>query len=165
MNAGEVCSREVYIMRPEEPLSGAVALMHGHEVGAVIVVQQEGNLLHPIGIVTDRDVVYAQVSRGAALPGLRIEDAMTSHPTLVAEDASLTEAIRRMSDAGVRRAPVVDETGDLVGIVTLDDLLPVLAEELQGLAGLIGGQAGAAQRDRSAQRVSGSPEASNARGG
>ena len=74
---------------------------------------------------------------------------MTSHPTVVAETASLTEAIRRMSDAGVRRAPVVDESGDLVGILSLDDLLPVVSEELQSLARLIGGQARAAEGLRS----------------
>ncbi len=148
MNAGEVCSREVYIMRADEPLRGAVAMMHGHQVGTVIIVERDRDLVRPVGIVTDRDVVYAQVSHGSELSQLRVEDAMTTHPTLVAETASLPEAIRRMSDAGVRRAPVVDDAGDLVGILSLDDLLPVISEELQGLARLIGGQARAAQGPR-----------------
>ena len=145
MNAGEVCSREVYIMRPEEPLRDAVALMHRHRVGAVIIVESGRGLVRPIGILTDRDVVYALVSRQTRLSELRVEDAMTSHPTVITEAAGIPEAIRLMSDAGVRRAPVVSETGDLVGIITLDDLLPVVSEELQGLARLIGDQARAAQ--------------------
>jgi CBS-domain-containing membrane protein len=107
MNAGEVCSREVYCMRAE--------------------------------------VVYAQVCRQMRLSQLRVKDAMTSHPTVIAESVSLPEAIRRMSDAGARRVPVVNEAGDLVGIITLDDLLPIVSEELQGLARLIGGQARAAR--------------------
>ena len=145
MNAGELCSREVYIMRPQEPLRDAVALMHKHQVGAVIIVETVRGLVRPIGIVTDRDVVYAQVARETELSQLRIEHAMTSHPTVIAETASLPEAIRRMSERSVRRAPVVNDGGDLVGIITLDDLLPVVSQELQGLARLIGGQARAAQ--------------------
>lgn len=145
MNAGEVCSREVYIVRADEPLRSAVAMMHGHEVGTVIVIERDRDLVRPIGIVTDRDVVYAQVSRGVELSQLRVGDAMTTHPTFVAETASLADAIRRMSEAGVRRMPVVNEAGDLVGILSLDDLLPVVCEQLQGLARLIGGQARAAE--------------------
>ena len=131
MNAGEVCSREVYIIRADEPLRSALAMMHGHEVGAFIVVDRHSDLVRPIGIVTDRDVIYAQVSRGTELFQLRVEDAMTSHPAVVAETASLSQAIRRMSDAGVRRAPVVEQSEDLIGILSLDDLLPVVSEELQ----------------------------------
>ena len=145
MNAGEVCSRDVYIMRPEEPLREAVALMHRHHVGAVIIVERVTGLVRPIGIVTDRDVIYAQISRKTPLSQLRVAEAMTSHLTVITEIASLSEAIRRMSEAGVRRAPVVSEAGELVGIITLDDLLPVVSEELQGLARLIGGQARAVQ--------------------
>lgn len=155
MNIGEVCSREVYIMRAGEPLREAVALMHRHQVGAIIVVEQDKDRVRPVGILTDRDVIYAQVMQGAEFSRSQVKDAMTTHPTTVLESAGLTEAISRMSDAGVRRAPVVDETGDLVGIITLDDLLPVISEELQGLARLIGGQAreGSARRSPSDPRI------------
>jgi CBS domain-containing protein len=153
MNVGEVCSREVYIMRHDEPLREAVALMHRHQVGAVIIVEQERELVRPVGIVTDRDVVYAQVSLGTELSRLRTKEAMTSHPTLILETASHSEAIGRMSDAGVRRAPVVNQAGELVGIVSLDDLLPVVSEELQGLARLIGGQARASQGSADKSRL------------
>jgi len=65
---------------------------------------------------------------------------MTRDPTTIAETDSLSQAIERLSAKGVRRAPVVNEAGDLVGIVSFDDLLPVLAEDLSALARLIGTQ-------------------------
>lgn len=141
MNAGELCSREVYIVRPDEPLSEALALMHKCHVGAVIVVERQDYLVRPIGMVTDRDVLRAQVSRGAELFQLRVGDAMSGEPTTVPESAGVAETIARMSDRGVRRAPVVNEEGNLVGIVSLDDLLPIVSEQVAGLARLIGAQA------------------------
>ena len=141
MNIGEVCSRDVYIVRAAEPLAEAIGEMHRRHVGALIVVEQEPGPVRPIGIVTDRDAIRAQVSQGAALSRLTVADAMTAHPFMLSDTCDLAEAIGRMSSRGVRRAPVVNESGDLVGIVSFDDLLPVVAEQLNALAKLIGGQA------------------------
>jgi acetoin utilization protein AcuB len=70
-----------------------------------------------------------------------VGDVMTPDPISVSEAAEVAEAVESLSERGVRRAPVIDETGHLVGIVTLDDLLPAVAEELGALAKLIGDQA------------------------
>jgi CBS domain-containing protein len=141
MNIGEVCSREVYIVRPAEPLADAVAEMHKRHVGALVVVEEKPDQVRPIGVVTDRDVIRAQVLQGRAPTHLAIADAMTVDPLTLRETCGIAEAIGQMSARGVRRAPVVSESGDLVGIVSFDDLLPVISQQLAGLAKLIGDQA------------------------
>lgn len=141
MNIGEVCSREVYIVRPAEPLADAVTEMHRRHVGALVVVEERPHQVHPIGVITDRDAIRAQVLRGKGLRHLTVADAMTVEPLALLETCGFHEAIGQMSARGVRRAPVVSESGDLVGIVSFDDLLPVVSEQLTALARLIGGQA------------------------
>src|SRR5512146_1477262 len=141
MNIGEVCSREVYIFKADEPLASAVAEMMKRRIGAIVVVEIEPERVRPVGIVTDRDVVRGQVSLKKDLPSLALRDVMTSGPLTVSETSGIAEAIEHMGARGVRRAPVVNDSGDLVGIVSLDDLLPVVAEELGALARLVGDQA------------------------
>jgi CBS domain-containing protein len=141
MIVGEVCSREVYFVRRDEPLAEAVREMRDRNVGAVVVATPAGEQLRPVGIVTDRDVVYGQIARQADLFCLAVGDVMTPDPLTVPESADIADAVESLSRRGVRRAPVVAADGTLVGIVTLDDLLPVVADELSSLAHLIGDQA------------------------
>lgn len=139
MNVGEVCSREVYILRETEPLAEAVREMRRRHVGAIVVVEPQAGLMKPIGIVTDRDIVLAGLPAGIDL-SMQVSRVMTGCPLTLSENSGLYEAIRSMSAQGVRRAPVVSDSGDLVGIVSVDDLVPVLAEELAWIAKLMGGQ-------------------------
>jgi len=141
MTVGEVCTRDVYVVRKTETLAVAAGEMRTRHIGAVVVVEPEGELLKPIGMVTDRDIVWGQLAHRADLHSLSVADVMTSRPLTLAEDGGVWEAIERLRAKGVRRAPVVSERGDLVGIVSVDDLLPLVAEELLGLARLVGEQA------------------------
>jgi len=140
MNVGEVCSREVYVVERTEALAEAVREMRQRHVGAIVVVEQQGMLTRPIGIVTDRDLIFATRGDGIDL-SVSVTHVMTSCPLTLAEDSGLYEAIKLMSAHGVRRAPVVGAGGDLVGIVSVDDLVPVVAEELTALAKLLVAQA------------------------
>ncbi len=141
MNIGDICSREVYVVRRDEPLAEAVREMRKRHVGAIVVAERAGELLRPIGIVTDRDVVCGQIDRRADLFCLAVADVMTPDPLTISESAGVADAVESLSSRGVRRAPVVADTGDLVGMVTLDDILSAVAEELGALAELIGYQA------------------------
>ena len=141
MKIGEVCSREVYIYTPEEPLESAVAEMVKRHVGALVIVKAEPKRVRPVGIVTDRDVMRGQVLLKKGLANLTIRDVMTSDPLTIPQGTGIGEAIDLLRQRGVRRAPVVNGGGDLVGIVSLDDLLPIVAEELGALAQLVGTQA------------------------
>jgi len=140
MKVGEVCSRVVVLAKPGDPLASAARDMLTHDIGALVVVDPHANL-RVVGIVTDRDAVSGQLARSADLFCLTVGDVMTPQPLSVPESMDVSEVVEAMNARGVRRAPVVSDSGAIVGIVTLDDLLPVLAEELYELSQLIGTQA------------------------
>jgi len=137
MSIGEVFTREVYMMNPGEPLLQAAHEMRRRNVGCVIVVEQRGKPLVPIGIVTDRDIARALPEHPSNLGALPVADIMTRDPPALREDESIVDAMVRLHQRGVRRAPVVAASGDLVGIVSTDDLLGIIAEQLGSLASLV----------------------------
>jgi CBS domain-containing protein len=109
-------------------------------VGSLIVLDGGGSGGKPVGMLTDRDIVRGQLRLSADLFCLTVADVMTADPLTVTADTGVTEAIEAMHARAVRRAPVVDGSGDLLGIISLDDLLPAVAHELGELANLIGSQ-------------------------
>jgi len=141
MRVGEVCSRDVRFAYRDQALVEAAREMLAFHVGALVVVEPGNTLRRPIGILTDRDIVRGQLKRAADLFCLIVGEVMTPTPLTLTADMDITVAIEAMNSKAVRRAPVLDSTGGLIGIVTLDDLLPALAEELSELASLMGGQA------------------------
>ncbi len=137
MAIGEICNREVVVVTRETSVAEAAQLMRQHHVGDVIVVMEEGGRRTPVGILTDRDVVVEVVAAGLDPATLTVGEIMAPDLATVKEKTGVFEAIRYMRDKGVRRMPVVGEGGELVGIVALDDLLDLLAEELGSLARLV----------------------------
>jgi CBS domain-containing protein len=138
MTCGEICNREVVIVTPETPVSEAAWLMREDHVGDVIVVRDQDGLRKPVGIVTDRDVVVEVVATGLDPGVLTVEEIMGPDLATVQEQTGVFEAIRYMREKGVRRIPVVGAEGELIGILAMDDLLELLAEELGALARLVG---------------------------
>jgi len=132
----------VCVCRPGDALAAAAGQMIQSHVGALVVIDpaSDGAALKPIGFVTDRDIVCRQLDAGRDLFCLSVEDVMTRNVFTLQEACGLGEAVERLSGWGVRRAPVVNRNGNLVGIVSLDDILPALVAELSSLAELIGTQ-------------------------
>lgn len=137
MAVGEICNREVVIAKKTLPVVDAAQLMRQHHVGDLVVVEEKNGRRHPVGIVTDRDIVVEVVAAGVNPDALKVGDIMGPEVATVRESEGLFEALRYMRDKGVRRMPVVDRDGGLVGILTLDDLLSLLAEEMTELAKLV----------------------------
>lgn len=138
--------RDLYTPQPhtafrDEPLADAARILCESHVGALIVLKRGDPLRRPIGILTDRDIVRGEFRRGTDLYLLTVGDVMTPDPLVLVADLGLTEAVEALNARSVRRAPVVDASGVLLGIITLDDLLPALARELMTLASLMGVQA------------------------
>jgi CBS domain-containing protein len=131
----------VVVTHPDEALAEAARMMRDKRVGALVVLDRHDPLRKPQGILTDRDIVQGQVIKGADLHCLTVGDVMTRNPLVLRLSMSLSDGIEALRSRGVRRAPVVDPNGSLVGIVTLDDLLPALASNLHELARLMGTQA------------------------
>ena len=137
MAVGEICNRDVVITEKTGSVVDAAQLMRKHHVGDLIVVEDKGGRKHPVGIVTDRDIVVEVVAAGVSPDALKVGDIMGPEVATVRESEGLFEALRYMRDKGVRRMPVVDASGGLIGILTLDDLLSLLAEEMMELAKLV----------------------------
>jgi CBS domain-containing protein len=108
-------------------------VMKEENVGSVIIEDDD----RPVGIVTDRDLVLDVLEPRSDPSEVTAGDIMTETPVTVDHGEGLFEAIEKMGDSAVRRLPVVDADGDIAGIVTLDDIVVMLATELENLAGVI----------------------------
>ena len=137
MAIGEICSRQVIFTRKSESVRQAAQLMREYHVGALVVAEESGGKLVPIGILTDRDIAVGIVAKGLDAETLSVGEVMTPEPLAVRESAGVSETIELMRSRGVRRLPVVDANGVLIGIVTADDFIDLLAEELNALARMI----------------------------
>lgn len=111
----------------------AARVMSVENVGS-IVVATNGT---PDGIVTDRDLVTRVMAHGGDPATTQLGDVMSRYTAFVSIRRSLDEAIATMRDMGVRRVPVVKEGGDLLGIISMDDVLIALARQLAGIAAAI----------------------------
>jgi CBS domain-containing protein len=140
MSVGEICNREVVVCNPEESIQEAVKLMRDNHVGDVVVVEQGGNGPVPIGILTDRDIVVELLAEQVDLDSVACGDVMSREMITAAEDDQVLSTIERMRDKGIRRIPVVDKGGGLQGILSVDDLIELISEQLADLATLVGRQ-------------------------
>ena len=148
MPVGELCNRDVVILRREDTILAAAKLMRQHHVGDVVVADDSSGFRRPVGIITDRDVVIEIMATELDQKVITVGDIMTGGLVTVKESLGVFEAIQYMRTKAVRRLPVVDEQGALVGILTLDDLLQLLSEELVAIARLIAHQQQKETQDR-----------------
>ncbi len=137
MTVGEICNREVIVIQRDGTTLEAAKLMRQYHVGAVIVIEKQNDRQIPIGIVTDRDLVVEVLAPELDNAVITVGDIMSPEIFTIQENTATYEAIEYMRRKTIRRLPVVDESGELVGIFTLDDVLELLAAELQDLAKLV----------------------------
>jgi len=150
MRIGEVCIRDVVIVRRDETVAAAAGVMREHGVGDVVVVENTRGFNEPVGIVTDRDIVLRCVAVDKDARSTTAFEIMTIAPVVADEGESVFSVIDRMREHGTRRVPVVAHSGALVGIVAYDDLIELLAGTLARLATVVGR---AAQREHEAGRT------------
>lgn len=134
MTVGRICNRDVVVTRADDTIQSVASLMKEYHIGDIVVVEERDGLVVPVGIVTDRDVVVEVIAAGVAPDAVNVGDIMSFELVTAHEDDSLWDTLQRMRVNAVRRIPVIDEQGALVGILTLDDLLELLAGELADLA-------------------------------
>ena len=137
MPIGEFCNREVVIIGREASALEAAQLMRAHHVGSVVIVDTMAGVRKPMGVLTDRDIVVELVAKQMAPEGVKVGDMVTSGVATISDSAGVYDTLHYMRERGIRRMPVVDQQGSLVGIVTMDDYLALFAEELNELAKLV----------------------------
>jgi CBS domain-containing protein len=136
MGVGEICSREVVFARRNESVAHAARLMREHHVGSVVVGEERNGRVYPVGMVTDRDIAVGVVALGVDPEKRNVEGVMPAEVVCVRETDGLGRAVALMRAQGVRRLPVIDGAGALVGVLSADDVLEILSEELYCLAGM-----------------------------
>lgn len=136
-NAGLLCRREVVICSREDSVFEASLRMRDFHVGDVIVVDGPEGRRVPVGILTDRDIAMRIVAAGRNPKRERVGDLMSTPLVTAREDELLDDILPRMRAHGIRRLVVVDDRRVLQGILTLDDLLELIGEELTGFAKLV----------------------------
>jgi CBS domain-containing protein len=134
MTVGRICRREVDLVGQDELVRVAAQRMASRNVGTLLVVDDRRRVL---GLVTDRDLALRVVAQGRDPHLTRIVDVMTPHPDTVSEETSVEDALAVMRSRGVRRLPVIGSGGSLAGVVSVDDILVLLAEEFGELSRLI----------------------------
>ncbi|MGD8478210.1 MAG: CBS domain-containing protein [Burkholderiales bacterium] len=137
MAIGEICSRTVVFAREDETVTEAARLMRKNHVGCLVVSDDQNGKRVPVGIVTDRDITIAVVAPELDADTILVGDIMSADLLSVQEDAGIAETVELMRVRGIRRLPVTDANGALVGLIAADDILGLLAEEIAGLAGMI----------------------------
>ncbi|MEN8260243.1 MAG: CBS domain-containing protein [Pseudomonadota bacterium] len=140
MSVGKICNREVVISERHDSINEAVKLMREHHVGNVVIVEIRDGRSYPVGILTDRDIVIEIIAKGVNLEAVTAGDVMSYELIVAREDEDVIDAIKRMRLKGIRRMPVVDRGGALVGIIAADDIIDLLAEQMKDLAALIGNE-------------------------
>jgi CBS domain-containing protein len=137
MSVGRICSREIDIAEANETARDAARRMLQRGVGTLVVLNDDRQ---PAGLVTDRDLVVRVLAPARDPETTRVSDIMTADPKVLREDSPIEGALGLMRAGSFRRVPIVDAAGRLVGILTLDDVLSLLAEEFGHIGGLLEGQ-------------------------
>lgn len=134
----EYCNLNVICCEPDAPIAEVAALMRKHHVGDVVVVaNQQGGQQIPLGILTDRDILIETIALDVEAKLFTASDLMSTPVTTILEQAGLSEALGIMRGKRIRRLPVVNHAGGVIGMVTTDDILNVLAGELSALAAIV----------------------------
>jgi CBS domain-containing protein len=135
MTVERICGNEVYLARGDESAQVAGKRMQEHNVGMLVVVVDDDR--QPVGIVTDRDLAIRVVGTGLDPMEVRIDQIMSGRPKTVPIDTPIEDALDMMRHHGVRRLPVLDRSGKLTGVISLDDVLKQLANELKEASALL----------------------------
>jgi CBS domain-containing protein len=137
MSAGRICIRSVDLADPAESVAEAARRMRERGVGTLLVLDDQRR---PLGILTDRDVVLRCVAEGRDPGATPVSAVMTSPVACVRESTPIEDALRRMASVRTRRLAVTDDDGRLAGILSLDDAVELLTEEVEAVGRLLRGR-------------------------
>lgn len=133
MPIDQLVRRPVQVLGPGDTCRTAAELMRDERIGAVVVAEGD----RPLGIVTDRDLSVRVLAEGKDPDKLCLSEIMSGDPIFLAAPRTVDQLISAMRDNTVRRVPVVDDGGGLRGLVSMDDLLVLLADQLGNLCEII----------------------------
>ena len=133
----DICVVEVASCGRDAGILEAARLMRQHHTGNLIVVDDPHGDRIPVGIVTDRDIVVEVLANELDPAKTTVAQIMSAKLVIAGGAEDISDALERMRLQGVRRLPVVDHDGSLMGIVTLDDVLRLHAAQAAALADVV----------------------------
>ena len=133
MSIKSICNTTVVTIQKNSTLHDVSNLMQKKHVGSIVVIELFEGKKIPAGIITDRDIALALGSSPKASE-MKVEQIMQSAPITVNENEGIYETVVRMRKYGVKRLPVTKEDGSLLGIVSADDILSLMGDEISNLA-------------------------------
>ena len=133
MSLGQLVRTDVVTATRGTAIREAASSLAEHNIGSLVVVEGD----RPVGVLTDRDIALKVVAKGLDPEATVVGDVMSQPVRCLEEGDGLFGAIDEMAEHGIRRLPVVDDRGRLVGLLTLDDLLTLLVAEFALLEGVL----------------------------
>lgn len=133
MALSHMINRDLATVAPSTTITEAARLMDIKNVGCLLVLD-EGKL---VGMLTDRDIVLRVINLERNPKVMTVHEAMTPHPETLSDDLGLLEALERVRGKPIRRFPVVDSHGKVIGIFTVDDVIALLGKELSVVADIL----------------------------
>jgi len=133
MDIEKLIRRPVCELPPDATCQEAASLMRDENVGAVVVAENG----EPLGVVTDRDLVIRVIAAGEPADELCLRDVMSGEPIFLGDVRELDQVLATMREEGIRRIPIVNEEGQLEGLVAMDDMLLLIADQLGALAEVV----------------------------
>jgi CBS domain-containing protein len=130
MSLDELIRRVPETLPPDASCAQAARLLRDANVGAVVVAEGA----KPRGLVTDRDLAVRVMAEGLDPDAIRLEEVMSGDPIFLSDRRDVASVVAVMRDLAIRRVMVVNDEGDLLGVLAMDDLLMRLASDLGGLA-------------------------------
>ena len=122
MKAQDIMSADPICVTPQTSMEEAARLMKDHDVGVLPVVSEEGSR-QLVGVITDRDITIRHVAEGHGSPDCPVSEAMSENVKTCRADTSVEDLMDTMGREQVRRIPIVDERGALVGMVAQADVV------------------------------------------
>jgi CBS domain-containing protein len=130
MLVSDLCTRKTIVIREEKSAYDAAKLMKQYNVGCLVVVKSQDDHNIPVGMITDRDIVIKAMLKERDPHTITVREIMSTPALTVAESTSIIDALMKMRYNSIRRVPVVNPKGQLVGILSLDDILDSISKEL-----------------------------------
>jgi CBS domain-containing protein len=126
MSLQKFCQRPVVTISPEQTIVEACQLLRERNVGCLVAVDGE----KPCGILTDRDIALKVIGEKKDPQRTKVRDVMTANPTCISVTKTVHDLTALMHAHHVRRVPIVDGKDQVLGMVTLDDLVMLLGQEM-----------------------------------
>jgi len=137
MRVGDICDHNAVIIGKSDSVQTAAASMRDQHVDYIVVVESSGGNNIPVGSLTDRDIVVKLAASNVDLETVTAADVMNAPLILAEARDSVMATLKRMRYKGIRHIPVVDANKALIGILTIDNILESLTEQLNDIGYII----------------------------